>query len=619
MPDRAAFSGPFGEICGLAGTLVPGKVSFSLNAGGMSRFTSPNLLAVLADGTTVAKSLRRPTDRSNFGVRVDFAFTADHSLRISFDRNTTETRNQGIGGFNLEDRAFRTTSKANVLRFAESGPVGQRMFSESRLQLSWSSSRGEAAREAPTTRVIAAFTSGGAQVTGGQNAFNLDWSTDLDYVRGAHAWRFGGQVQGGRYRSDDTTNYLGTYTFSSVRDFNLGLPSTYTRRIGDPNITYSRWQTGVYLQDDWRAGRSVLISAGVRAGFGTLAGDQSNVSPRLTVGWAPFGDGGLTLRGSYGYLYNWITGGLYKQAQLLDGFRLRELNISRPSYPEVPSDGMTSVTNQYLWSDNLTLPTTHRLVFGVEKKLAENSKVNGSYTYGWGLGRLRGRNLNAPVNGVRPDTGFANIISMVSDAESKSHSMNFGWNLTKVEWRRAFISANYTWTRSDTNTTGAFSLPANGNNLDTEWGPSMPRHRGNVSLNIRLLELGNGSGMGLNLNAQAGSGSPYNITTGQDNNFDGLFNDRPDGVSRNSAHTAGVFSLNGALNYSWRFGSPRELPDGRIRTIPRYLFNWSLNFRNLTNRENFVGYSGVMTSPFFRQPTNVANPRRLQMSLRFDF
>lgn len=178
---------------------------------------------------------------------------------------------------------------------------------------------------------------------------------------------------------------------------------------------------------------------------------------------------------------------------------------------------------------------------------------------------------------------------------------------------------NYTWTRSDTNTTGAFSLRANGNNLDTEWGPSMPRHRGNVSLNIRLLELGNGSGMGLNLNAQAGSGSPYNITTGQDNNFDGLFNDRPDGVSRNSAHTAGVFSLNGALNYSWRFGSPRELPDGRIRTIPRYLFNWSLNFRNLTNRENFVGYSGVMTSPFFRQPTNVANPRQLQMSLRFDF
>jgi len=40
---------------------------------------------------------------------------------------------------------------------------------------------------------------------------------------------------------------------------------------------------------------------------------------------------------------------------------------------------------------------------------------------------------------------------------------------------------------------------------------------------------------------------------------------------------------------------------------------------NLLNRANYVGYSGVVTSPFFWQPTNVMNPRKLQAGLRFRF
>jgi len=44
-----------------------------------------------------------------------------------------------------------------------------------------------------------------------------------------------------------------------------------------------------------------------------------------------------------------------------------------------------------------------------------------------------------------------------------------------------------------------------------------------------------------------------------------------------------------------------------------------LSGQNLLNRANYVGYSGVATSPFFGQPTNVMNPRKLQAGLRFGF
>lgn len=623
----------------LSGTIRPNKTSFSMNFGGTDQYTSPNLLAVLPDGTTVSDALRSPADAMNFNGRIDHALNQDHAIRASFDRSSRESRNQGIGGFNLTDRAFRSSSSTNTLRLSESGPLGRRMFTESRLQLVWGSTSNESSIEAPTLRVLDAFTSGGAQVRGGQNRFDLELASDLDYVRGPHSWRVGGLVEGGRYRSDDISNYLGTYTFASLDDYRAGRPSSYTRKIGDPNLTYSRWQAGLYVQDDWRVSRSLMLSAGVRAGFQTLANDQVNLSPRVNMGWSPFRSGKLTLRAGYGYFYDWVSGDLYKQTLQVDGFRQRELNVANPSYPALPDEGVTSVTNQYLWSDDLTLPTSHRINVGGDRQITQNQRLNVNYTFGWGRGLLRGRNLNTPVDGVRPDPNFANILSLVSDAEAKTHSVNVGWNLTKLEWKRSFFFVNYTWSKSDTNTTGAFSLPANGDNLDTEWGPSGGdvRHRASASFNLSPI-----TNMSLSLNARAQSGSPYNITTGRDDNRDGLFNDRPAGVGRNSARTDAQWDLGGRLSYSWGFGTRGQSGGsgsggativmggassggamapgfGGGAADKRFRIELYLSGQNLLNRANYVGYSGVITSPFYGQPTNVMNPRRLQMGVRFGF
>ena len=61
------------------------------------------------------------------------------------------------------------------------------------------------------------------------------------------------ELDGGWYHSDDTTNYLGTYTFESLEAFEAGTPRSYTRRIGDPNIDYNNLQGGIYIQDDIRS------------------------------------------------------------------------------------------------------------------------------------------------------------------------------------------------------------------------------------------------------------------------------------------------------------------------------------------------------------------------------
>ena len=101
------------------------------------------------------------------------------------------------------------------------------------------------ALEAPTVRVLDAFTAGGAQQAGGRRGTEIEWATNVDWAqRQTRASASGTLVEGGSYRSDNRTNYLGTFTFASLADYDAGRPANFTRRAGDPLVEYSQWQAG---------------------------------------------------------------------------------------------------------------------------------------------------------------------------------------------------------------------------------------------------------------------------------------------------------------------------------------------------------------------------------------
>lgn len=619
----------------LAGTIKPNRTSFSINGGGGSQYSSPNLLAVLADGTTATDTIRQPRNSYNVGVRIDHAINKDHALRLSVDLDGSTSRNLGVGGYNLLDRAFDTTASTRTLRLSENGPIGRRLFTESRLQVRWTTNENQSAVEVPTIRVQDAFTSGGAQQRGGRHAIDVEFASDLDYVKGAHSWRTGVLLEAGQYRSDDTTNYLGTWTFASLADYAAGRAANYSVRTGDPAITYSAYQAAVYVQDDWRISRSLLLSPGIRYGLQQHVRDGWNLSPRFSAAWSPLRSGNLTVRGSYGYFYEWLGSDLYKQSLLVDGFRQQETNVFSPDYPSPGEAGVAQPTNRYLWSDEIDLPNAHRLSLGVERTLTKNSRVNFSYNRGWGRGLARGRNRNAPANGVRPDARFANVIDLVTDAASRSQSFGVFYSFVRMDWKRTFFAVNYNWSKSHTNATGGFSIPASGDQLDSEWGPSGGdiRHRGGANFSSSPFR---NFTLGLNLRAQ--SGLPYNVTTGRDNNADGVFNDRPAGTARNSARGAAQWDIGGRMSYAIGFGTPRQTGGGPggMRVVmgeggglapgfgggaadKRYRVEVYVSGQNLLNRANYTAYSFVMTSPFFGRPIAAAQPRKLQVGIRFGF
>jgi hypothetical protein len=145
---------------------------------------------------------------------------------------------------------------------------------------------------------------------------------------------------------------------------------------------------------------------------------------------------------------------------------------------------------------------------------------------------------------------------------------------------------------------------------------------------------------GVAVNVRGMSGAPYNITTGRDDNGDGVFNDRPAGTRRNAALTASQWDLGLRLSYSVSFGPPLDssgggggmmvvMRSGEGGGMPggmgsgpsnkRFRVDFYASAQNVTNHDNFVGYSGVITSPFFGLPTNVINPRKIELGMRFGF
>ena len=518
--------------------------------------------------------LQHPFNNWSVYGLVDYALTRDQTLRLSYDQGSNTQENLGVGGSDLTERAYSTTSQDHELRTQVVGPLGRRMFANTRLQLQWQDSESVSAINAQTIVVNGAFTRGGAQVSGGRHPRTFEAASDVDYVRGLHTVRTGFLAAGGNYRSDNATNRLGTFTFSSLDAFNAGTPATYTQRIGDPLVTYFNAQTAVYVQDDMRVRKSLTLSPGLRYEVQTHLHDHGNLGPRLGATWAPFKSGRTTLRGSYGIFYTWLNANTYEQTLRVDGLRQRDIFIIDPSYPDPGPGGPITTANRYLLGPEVQMGRTWRVSAGVDQTINPKVRVNASFQSVRAADQLRGRNLNIPVGGVRPDPNFANIIQTVSDGEQHSDQLsttlnvnlaggvrNAGaalWNPRRTTFRMAYWIA-----RANNNFDGPFVVPPSGT-LDSEWAPSLGdrRHRYQISLNSQAVK---------NLNATVSfagnTGTPYNITTGFDNNDDSIFNDRPVGLGRNSARTSSQITGTASLQYSVGLGTPtavraQERPGG---------------------------------------------------------
>jgi hypothetical protein len=213
----------------------------------------------------------------------------------------------------------------------------------------------------------------------------------------------------------------------------------------------------------------------------------------------------------------------------------------------------------------------------------------------------------------------------INGAPAPSGPSQARWN-----WRRMNIFTNVGFGRTYNDTEGPFSIPATGLIAD-DWGPSNQdiRRRMNISLSSSQLRNFNA-----NLNFNISSASPYTIRTGTDENGDLVFNDRPDGIGRNTLRGSGQWNMNGFFSYGWTFGKSVERAGGiNIRSeggglavsqaasqsAGRFRLSLNVQVQNLTNHGNLVGYTGVLTSQNFGKPTTVIGTRKVDIGMGLSF
>ncbi len=220
-----------------------------------------------------------------------------------------------------------------MLRGLENGPIGRRFFSESRLQVRWIEQPARSDLRGPDDSSQRRVHGGGAQVQG--RAERHDVRTGLrPRLRARRAFVADGRPARGReLHSNDTSNYLGTYTFASLEDYKAGRPSVVLAadRRSRPDL---QQRPGRRLPPGRLARRAQPAALGGRpVRVGDARGRRAELLAAREPAWSPMKSGSLTVRANYGYFYDWVAGDIYKQTLLVDGVRQRELNVSNPSYP----------------------------------------------------------------------------------------------------------------------------------------------------------------------------------------------------------------------------------------------------------------------------------------------
>jgi hypothetical protein len=629
------------------GPIAKGKTGFSMSFDGNSSYDSRTIVAQSPAGQ-VNQLAVAPTDAMNFNARVEQQIGGTGQLQLEFTRRQNDRSNLGVGDFDLPERAYALDNSTNIFRVRSTNVIGKKVFGEFRFSVIDSVLSTTSASTAPTIRVNDAFNAGGAGQMGERRAREIEIAQNFDFTIGRrHSFRAGVLLETGWWNSDQQANAYGTYTFTSMENYLLGRPATYTIRTGDPVVDYTQLKAGWFIQDDFRPSRTLQLSVGLRQEVQTQVDTRWNFAPRAAFTWNATRT--TTLRGGYGIFYDWYDAGVYEQTVRVDGNHQLDVIVQNPAFPYTEGAG-GGLPPSVIRSASLEQPIIQQASIGVEKPLTPWMDFRTDYMWTRGHNTLRSINVNAPVNGIRPDPQFGNITEIQSTGERALDRFTVALNARYIP-RRMMGMVMYQLASARNFGDSPTMLPSDSTNPDADWGPSAQDVRHRIFFNFNT-PLGRGVRMGVGI--QGSSALPYNITTGLDANGDSVFNDRAPGVSRNSGRGAAQWTSNMRINKSIGLGGVRSGPpnlplpppppppsggamnqrvgggpggpggDGPQMVVmegsnSRYRLDLFLNVQNVFNRTNYNAFVGNQLSPFFGAATSAGPARRVEVGASISF
>ena len=441
---------------------------------------------------------------------------------------------------------------------------------------------------------------------------------NFTWIRGRHSLKAGANLQ---LIDDHRINTLRQiYTFRDVASYLSAKNGTnrfsyvsFQEDLGDPTVGYRSDFYGFFVQDDFRLGPSFKLLYGLRYDLFNIPDsrpfaanalsqrfkkDKNNLAPRAGFSWTLDKDARTVLRASSGIMYEPPLLNFYEDAILRNGdpksftTTLSPTSAGAPAFPNDLSNlppGFALPTQSIVAIDG-DFSTQYTILTNVQLERALTNDLSLSVGYVNSLGRnlpvLVNTNLiptGATLGDGRPIYSTAvNAQTRVNPAFNQTDTFRsiaratynaFTVMVNKRMSHGIQVQASYTLAKGedDSPLTGTYVVGSQDDRLsdpsnpDRDQGVSPFNQTHTFIFSGVLAPRVEGDGVGralLNNNqlgfvVQANSGLPFNIRSNQDLNKDGLSNDRPLGIDRNTGRLGRVVNVD--ARYS------RFLPVGRVR------------------------------------------------------
>lgn len=498
--------------------------------------------------------------KTNISPRIDLQLGQNNTLMIRYQFTQNNETNDGIGQFALPSQAYNVANTEQTLQISDTQVLSKNVVNETRFQYIRDRNNQTSQNFQPTISVLGAFTDGGnslGNVTDNADHYELQNYTSI--VHGKHFMKFGGRLRITRDANSATSNFNGTYTFSSLSAYQSNAPSQYSITTGLPLARVALIDAGLYGEDEWRLRPNMSLSYGLRFETQSHISDHADLAPRVSFSWG-VGRGKnppkTVLRAGWGIFYDRFAYDLALQAERLNGTTQQQAVVSSPNFfspngpgpaPSQLSGGSTSSTI-YQISPDLRAPYTMQTGFSVERQVAKGATVTLTYLNSRGEHQLFIRDINAPnASGVRPLAGTygnANVFAYDSSGIFRQNQLIANMRVSVGSRLSLFGFYSLNFANSDLGSAsysptlssapgGGFSSGGAGSSpgfLSDSFDPMADYGRATFDVRHRAVLGGNIAmpyGFRLNPFMLVTSGRPFDITLGQDLNGDSIFNDRP--------------------------------------------------------------------------------------------
>lgn len=624
--------------------------------------------AVTLDGNAqpqqVTANVATPQSLWEGSARFGLLLNAHNNFTGTYTATVNGLQNVGVGGTTLQQAGYNSEQSEHSIRLTNLQTVNANLVHESRLGLTWRLRDDAPLSNAPQLAVSGAFTGGGA-TTQQLRSHQLDTEFDDDILlqHKKHNIKAGLQLLNTSLNDRLPTNFNGTYVFGggtapvlnpngtatqqttvingleqyrrALLNLPGGTPTQFAITTGTAPTSLNQLRVTLFAQDQWKLRPRLELSGGLRWSMQTSPTTLANIAPRLGIAWSPDRKQRWVLHARTGLFFSPVDSATTLEANRLNGINQTQLQISNPSYAAPLSTGTARVTTLRAPLPSLSQTPSLQTHFGIEHDFPQHwhAQVNLYLVRAWN--DLRSRNINAPFNGAangpRPGAAGLNLYQYQQTGGLGGNVLFAG--VDQHSYKKLQIFAGYIHMNLRTNADTPATFPQSTYTDAGEYArPTWLATHQFLAFTNYVFPLG----IVLSNQFNAASGTPYNVTTGYDNNGDGIFNDRPRFATQSDANAAlnsvfatpfGTLSSTGsgavfqrnAGTLPWNVHLDANL--SRSFKLPGEARSIAINLRstNLLNHTNVTAVGGVLGSPLFNRAYAADPGRRIEAGLRYAF